>query len=131
MTSDTNECIIGIGSNINPEIHIESVLAILHREVIVKAVSAWVKTSPIGITSQNDFVNGAVKVQTPLSREAFKAYLKQLEHRLGRNRTLSKFGPRVIDLDIIVWNNEIVDEDYYTRDFVRNSVNELRTANNC
>ncbi|SER53372.1 2-amino-4-hydroxy-6-hydroxymethyldihydropteridinediphosphokinase [Nitrosomonas sp. Nm51] len=130
MPNDTNECIIGIGSNINPEKHIESALAILRQEVIVNSISAWIKTTPIGITSQNDFINGAIKVQTPLSRQAFKTYLKQLENRLGRDRTLPKFGPRVIDLDIIVWNNEIVDEDYYARDFVRSSVNELLTTPN-
>ncbi|SEN39449.1 2-amino-4-hydroxy-6-hydroxymethyldihydropteridine diphosphokinase [Nitrosomonas marina] len=131
MANNYNECIIGIGSNIYPEKHIESTLAILHREVLVESVSTLVKTAPVGITCQNDFLNGAVKIQTPLSRKAFKNYLKQLENRLGRDRSLPKFGPRVIDLDIIVWNNEIVDNDYYTRDFVKNSVDELLSTSKC
>lgn len=128
MENDTNECIIGIGSNINPEINIEAAVTILKQEVDVdvSAISTWVKTTPIGITSQNDFINGAVKVHTPMSRKEFKNYLKNLENRLGRDRSLPKYGPRVIDLDIVVWNNKIVDDDYYTRDFVRNSVDELR-----
>ncbi len=120
-----NECIIGVGSNIEPERHIASALTALHRDVAVKAISAWVKTAPIGFISQNDFINGAVKVETVMSRTTFKKYLKNLENKLGRDRTLPKFGPRVIDLDIIVWNNEIVDDDYYVRDFVKNSVDEL------
>lgn len=126
MENDTNECIVGIGSNINPEENVEAALTILKQEVDVSGIAAWVKTAPIGITSQNDFINGAVKVHTSMPRQEFKNYLKNLENRLGRDRSCSKFGPRVIDLDIIVWNNEIIDNDYYTRDFVRKSVDELR-----
>ncbi len=123
---DKNECIIGIGSNIDPERHIESALTILRHDVTVKGISEWIKTAPIGITNQNDFINGAVKVQTTMSQMTFKKYLKTLENKLGRDRSLPKFGPRVIDLDIIVWNNKIVDDDYYTRDFVRDTVDALK-----
>jgi 7,8-dihydro-6-hydroxymethylpterin-pyrophosphokinase len=44
---------------------------------------------------------------------------------MGRDRTAPKFGPRNIDLDIVVWNGEIVDNDYYTRDFLQKSVDEI------
>jgi 2-amino-4-hydroxy-6-hydroxymethyldihydropteridine diphosphokinase len=125
-SEDMNECIIGIGSNINPENNIKDSLMILEREVEVKGVSSWVKTTPIGITDQDDFVNSAVKIRTTMTKEELVHYLKKLEDRLGRDRTLPKFGPRVIDLDIIVWNNEIVDNDYYERDFTRNAVDELK-----
>ena len=121
-----NECIIGIGSNINPENNIKDSLMILEKEVEVKEVSSWVKTTPIGITDQDDFINSAVKIRTAMTKEKLVHYLKKLEDRLGRDRTLPKFGPRVIDLDIIVWNNEIVDNDYYERDFTRNAVDELK-----
>lgn len=121
-----NECIIGIGSNINPEDNIKDSLMILEREVEVIGVSSWAKTTPIGITDQKDFVNSAVKIHTTMTKEKLVHYLKKLEDRLGRDRTLPKFGPRVIDLDIIVWNDEIVDNDYYIRDFVRNAVDELK-----
>lgn len=126
VNEDMNECIIGIGSNINPEDNIKNSLTILEREVQVKGVSSWVKTTPIGITDQDDFVNSAVKICTTMTKEELVHYLKKLEDRLGRDRTLPKFGPRVIDLDIIVWNNEIVDNDYYVRDFTRNTVDELK-----
>ena len=121
-----NECIIGIGSNINPENNIQTSLMILAREVEVKGTSTWTKTTPIGIADQDDFVNGAVKISTSMTMEELTHYLKRLEDRLGRDRTLPKFGPRVIDLDIIVWNDEIVDDDYYIRNFVRNAIDELK-----
>jgi 2-amino-4-hydroxy-6-hydroxymethyldihydropteridine diphosphokinase len=51
-----------------------------------------------------------------------------MEDILGRNRSRPKFGPREIDLDILVWNDEIVDEDYYHRDFLQQLVSEITTA---
>jgi 2-amino-4-hydroxy-6-hydroxymethyldihydropteridine diphosphokinase len=120
-----NECIIGIGSNIEPEHSIQAALMILQQETDVRGVSKWVKTTPIGIRNQNDFINGAIKIRTTLSQESFRRYLKNLEDKLGRDRSLPRFGPRIIDLDIVVWNDDIVDDDYDTRDFVRNAVNEL------
>src|SRR5690606_4573413 len=88
MTAATpiNECIIGIGSNIDPECSIQAALMILQQETDVKGVSEWVKTTPIGIRNQNDFINGAIKIHTTLSQESFRRYLKNLEDKLGRDR---------------------------------------------
>jgi 2-amino-4-hydroxy-6-hydroxymethyldihydropteridine diphosphokinase len=88
-------------------------------------VSSFIKTKPIGIENQSEFTNGAVKIKTSLSREDLTVLLKAIEDQMGRDRTAPKFGPRNIDLDIVVWNGEIVDDDYYTRDFLQKSVNEL------
>ena len=120
-----NDCIIGIGSNINPENNIQKSLALLEQDVEIIATSSWVKTAPIGITNQNDFINGAVRIRTILSKDDLINYLKKIENKLGRDRSLPKFGPRTIDLDIVVWNKIIIDKDYYTRDFIKNAVNEL------
>ncbi|SFQ15108.1 2-amino-4-hydroxy-6-hydroxymethyldihydropteridinediphosphokinase [Nitrosomonas cryotolerans] len=120
-----NDCILSIGSNINPEENIRKTLIFLKQKVNVIDTSSWVKTTPIGITDQADFINGAVRIRTAISQQALTQYLKNLEDRLGRDRSLPKFGPRVIDLDIVVWNNKIIDNDYYTRDFIKNSVHEV------
>ncbi|MEZ5103668.1 MAG: 2-amino-4-hydroxy-6-hydroxymethyldihydropteridine diphosphokinase [Draconibacterium sp.] len=120
-----NEVIIGIGSNIDAELNISKMLEILKHEVDVLKVSSFVKTKPIGIINQPDYTNGAVKINTAYNREELRTVLKKIEDDLGRNRNTPKFGPRCIDLDIVVWNHEIVDEDYYTRDFLRNSVGEV------
>ena len=95
------------------------------QDVEIIAISSWVKTAPIGITNQNDFINGAIKIRTTLSQNDLIDYLKKLENKLGRDRSLPKFGPRTIDLDIVVWNNIIIDNEYYTRDFIKNAVIEL------
>ncbi len=120
-----NEVIIGIGSNINADENIAKMLEILNQEVAILAVSSMIKTTPIGIENQADFTNGAVKVSTGLDESSLKKLLKQIEDRMGRDRTGPKFGPRCIDLDIVVWNGDIVDDDYYTRDFLQQNVAEL------
>lgn len=120
-----NDCIIGIGSNIDAENNIQKSLAFLEQDVEIIAISSWVKTAPIGITNQNDFINGAVRIRTTLSQDNLINYLKKLENKLGRDRSLPKFGPRTIDLDIVIWNNVVIDKDYYTRNFIKNAVDEL------
>ena len=121
-----NTCIIGIGSNIEAEKNIPRSLHILEKDVHVLQVSRMVKTKPIGMmTDQPEFTNGAVKVETGWSQEKLNKYLKDVEDRLGRDRSEKKFGPRCIDLDIMIWNDKIVDRDFFTRDFLRNSAAEL------
>jgi len=121
-----HECIIGIGSNINPEQNIAAALFFLRQEQEFVAVSTLVKTSPIGIPDQPDFLNGAVKVFTEMEITDFKNYLKGVEDRLKRDRSAPKFGPRTIDLDIVIWEDEIIDPDYHSRDFLTTAVDEIK-----
>lgn len=120
-----NEVIIGIGSNIDAETNISKMLEILKGYVEIVKVSSFIKTKPIGIENQPEFTNGAVKIITNLSQRELNDLLKEIEDKMGRDRTAPKFGPRNIDLDIVVWNGEIVDKDYYTRDFLQKSVSEI------
>jgi putative transposase len=121
----SNIVIIGIGSNINAEANISKMLEMLKGKVEVVKVSAMIKTRPIGIENQPDYTNGAVKINTVLNQSDLNILLKSIEDKMGRDRTAPKFGPRNIDLDIVVWNGEIVDNDYYTRDFIQKSVDEI------
>ena len=124
-----NDCIIGIGSNIDAEWNIREMLRLLAAKVEIVQVSQMVQTKPIGITEQADYTNGAVRIRTEMSLETLSLYLKMLEDQMGRDRSQKKFGPRNIDLDILIWNNAIVDPDYFTRDFLRNSATELGFEN--
>jgi len=124
-----NDCIIGIGSNIEADQNIQEMLRLLADKVEIVQVSQMVQTKPIGITEQADYTNGAVRIRTRMSLEKLSLYLKMLEDQMGRDRSQEKFGPRNIDLDILIWNNAIVDPDYYTRDFLRNSAAELGFEN--
>ena len=120
-----NTCIIGIGSNIEAKTNIREMLKILGGKVKIMKVSSFMQTKPIGISNQADYTNGAVKIETNLSEKELKHQLKLIEDSLGRDRSAPKFGPRTMDLDIVVWNGKIVDQDYFSRDFLKKSVDEI------
>ncbi len=120
-----NICIIGIGSNIDADKNIKKTMEILKTEVTVLKSSEFLKTKPIGINTSAWFTNGAVKIETKLGKTELNKLLKNIEDFVGRDRTKPKFSSRCIDLDIVTWNGEIVDKDYYTRDFLQKLVAEL------
>lgn len=120
-----NDCIIGIGSNIDAEENIAKMFRLLADDVEIIKVSKMVQTKPIGIIQQDDYTNGAVRIWTEMDLKTLTLYLKKLEDRMGRDRNQKKFGPRNIDLDILIWNNTIIDPDYFTREFLQNSAAEL------
>ena len=121
----THEVVIGLGSNIDPEANLEQAVQELKSRFKVSKRSQWTRTKPIGIQDQPDFYNGALLIETELEQQSLKKELKRIEDILGRDRNLPKFGPRTIDLDILIWNKKVVDEDYYVRDFLRKGVEEI------
>jgi 2-amino-4-hydroxy-6-hydroxymethyldihydropteridine diphosphokinase len=125
MENKLNTCIIGIGSNINPYENIREMLIILGGLVKILKTSSFIKTKPIGMKNQPDFLNGAVKVETSLGQAELKELLISIENQLGRDRSAPKFGPRTIDLDIVAWNGVIVDDDFYSRSFLQQAVKEV------
>jgi len=120
-----NDCIIGIGSNIDAEENIAKMFRLLADDVEIIQVSTMIQTKPIGIIEQDDYTNGAVRIWTKMDLKTLTLYLKKLEDRMGRDRNQKKFGPRNIDLDILIWNNTIIDPDYFTREFLQKSAAEL------
>ncbi|MFT5426579.1 MAG: 2-amino-4-hydroxy-6-hydroxymethyldihydropteridine diphosphokinase [Gammaproteobacteria bacterium] len=117
--------IISVGSNIDPHKNCEAAKNILQDETNFKAVSEYIITEPWGYKDQADFLNGAFWLETESDYATFNAYLKEVEKRLDRIKHGNKSGPRTIDLDIIVWDNAIIDDDFYNKDYVRIPVTEL------
>lgn len=120
-----HEVVISIGSNIDPHKNIEKALVVLKDFIQVQKISELITTKPIGITDQPDFVNGALKGIAHQSRDVLNRQLKAIEDQLGRDRSRPKFGPREIDLDIVAWKGEIVDADYFSRDFLKTVVDQV------
>ena len=120
-----NKAVIGLGSNINPNENIARAIALLTERLNIVKASAFKWTKPVGYVNQDDFKNGSVLVETPLELEALKKELKAIEKALGRKTPAIKSGPRAIDLDITVWNNKVVDQDLYKREFLRSAALEL------
>jgi len=120
-----NKVVIGVGSNIDPENNVEKAKnAVVNHHNLIK-VSSFIETEPIGCKNQDNFLNGAFLIETEMDATALKFWLKNLEKKLGRVESENKDGPRTIDLDIIVWNGEVVDKEVYEREFLINSINEL------
>ena len=76
----------------------------------VLAVSQLRETEPVGVTDQPEFLNGAVSVETTLSPRELLDALLRVEQELGRTRDRERWAPRTIDLDLLVYGDEIVDE---------------------
>ena len=120
-----NRVVIGVGSNIEPQKHIAAARERIARDHRLLAESRFVETRPIGGPAQPNFSNGALLIETTMSREALKIWLETVEADLGRVRGANRYDPRTIDLDIVVWNGEIVDPDVYERRFLREAVLEV------
>jgi len=74
----------------------------------VEAQSPFYETEPVYLESQDWFVNGAAKVLTDLEPEALYTKLKAIEHSMGRRPGESRFGPRILDLDILFYDDRIL-----------------------
>lgn len=120
-----NRVIVAIGSNINPYENVKRAKELISLQHKVIRSSKFIMTKPIGYTAQDDFLNGGLLVHTNFDKKPFKSYLRDIEDKLGRERTENKYGPRTIDLDILIWNGTVVDKDYYDRDFLQSIVREL------
>jgi 2-amino-4-hydroxy-6-hydroxymethyldihydropteridine diphosphokinase len=120
-----NFAAVSIGSNINAEENIHKAITAVSEAHTLLKVSSFVRTKPLGFTDQPDFTNGSMLVATELAKEQFDNYLKGLELRLKRVKGGNKNGPRTIDLDIIVWNDRVIDNDFFERDFLKDSILEL------
>ena len=98
---------VGLGSNLGDrEATIRAALAALPG---VFAVSELRETDPVGVTEQPAFLNGAVALETELSPREHLESLLAVERELGRERR-ERWGPRTIDLDLLLYGTETVDE---------------------
>jgi 2-amino-4-hydroxy-6-hydroxymethyldihydropteridine diphosphokinase len=105
---------VGIGSNLGkPDELIRAALELIGSEegIDVLAVSTLRETDPVGYEDQPRFLNGAAEVETRLSPRELLERLLEIERRLGRVRGAGpRFGPRTIDLDLLLYGKETVDE---------------------
>jgi len=100
---------IGVGSNIEPERNIREGLIRLAARVEIRALSTFYRSQPVGPPGQPAFVNGVAAADTDLSPSAVKDdVLRRIEAELGRVRTTDKYAPRVMDLDLLIYDDMVV-----------------------
>jgi 2-amino-4-hydroxy-6-hydroxymethyldihydropteridine diphosphokinase len=105
-----NNVYIGLGSNIGNKVgQVQLARKMIHkiRDLEVTRTSSLYLTSPWGNTEQEDFVNQVIEVRTKLSALDLLYRLQEIEIKMGRQRN-ERWGPRSIDLDILLYGDEII-----------------------
>lgn len=111
MDTDETTAYIGIGSNLGDRRnHCAAAVAALRKVpgVRVTRVSTWRETAPVGPVPQGAFVNGVAQVATTLDAPRLLAACLSIERALGRRRG-ERWGPREIDLDLLLFDDAVVD----------------------
>jgi len=107
---------IGLGSNIGDRISfIQQAVKMLgfHDVIEVLETSSFYETEPYGLKEQDWFINAVVKIRTTLTPVELLKVCQSIEDKLGRKRA-EKWGPRVIDLDILIYEDELIADDILT-----------------
>ena len=129
---------IGIGSNIEEKRNncLKAVSLILQlRENQLISQSSFYATQPWGKSDQDWFLNSVIKIKTSLLPQDLLSALQEIEKKAGRKKTV-KWGPRVIDLDILIFNEKIIKTPdliiphpfLHQRKFVLMPLNEIAPA---
>ena len=99
---------VGLGANLGDRE--ETIRAAVAELPDVVAVSSLRETDPVGVTDQPRFLNGVAALETELAPRELLDVLLAVERRLGRERR-ERWGPRTIDLDLLLYGDEVIDED--------------------
>jgi 2-amino-4-hydroxy-6-hydroxymethyldihydropteridine diphosphokinase len=105
---------LGLGSNLGDRQNvIEQAVDLLSAEARIEQVSSIYETAPVGYQRQPSFLNAVAMANTPLDPEEMLRLAKRIEAHLGRTPTFRN-GPRVIDIDLLLYNNQIIDTPQLT-----------------
>ncbi len=89
-------------------------MRLLQGELGIRAISTFYLTPALKRPADPPFVNGVVEVGDDLGPLEVKERLRQIEQALGRERTADRFAPRTVDLDLIIYGDEVISSDELT-----------------
>ncbi len=102
---------LSIGSNVgDKKKNLENAVDLLnaHESIQVDLVSSFYQTQPQNYTDQDWFVNAALKIKTTLLPHPLLAVLQAMEKQLDKEGKPFRFGPRIIDLDIVYYDDKVI-----------------------
>lgn len=108
---------IGLGSNLNePILQLSTAINTLKNthDIDVIAVSRFYRTAPMGPKDQPDYVNSVIEISTTLNPNDLLTQLQIIENQQGRVRNTEHWGARTLDLDILTYGAEIIQETHLT-----------------
>ena len=103
-----NDSYLSLGSNMGDRLDMlkQAVRLLMeHPAIEIASISSLYETEPVGFTAQEPFLNMVVRVQTDLSPLELLDFCQEVEQQLQRKRVV-RWGPRTIDLDILLYNQE-------------------------
>lgn len=98
---------LGIGSNVDAENHIRAGIAELENQFDHVSLSPVYTSEAVGFEG-DDFINLVARVETAMQPVELRQYLRDLEDRYGRKRDVPKFSDRVLDIDILLYDDLVV-----------------------
>ncbi len=98
---------VGLGSNLGDRVRLIEDAAML---IGAARLSTVIETEPWGYENQPKFLNAVAEVETSLTARQLLDHLLDVERRLGRERVGAQWGPRTIDLDLLLYGEETIDE---------------------
>jgi dihydroneopterin aldolase/2-amino-4-hydroxy-6-hydroxymethyldihydropteridine diphosphokinase len=96
---------LSLGSNINPRQNLELALKEISAKYHFQGLSHVYETSPVGDSHQTAFWNMTAAVSTDEKPEKIRLWLTSLEKKTGRKKNTKNFGPRTLDVDLIIWKD--------------------------
>jgi len=110
MVSDRPAVYLGLGSNLgNREGNLRMGLRLMEPLCRLEEVSSLYETAPVGVESQPPFYNAACRVTTGLEPEALLRFLQRVEFEVGRRPGGPRWGPRPLDLDILLYGDRVLE----------------------
>lgn len=108
---------IGLGSNLdNPELQLDTALGALDDIPETRLVknSSFYRSAPLGPSDQPDFINAVALLDSGLTAGQLLVRLQTIENRQGRVRDSQRWGPRTLDLDLLLYGSRIIEEPELT-----------------
>src|SRR5690242_4656468 len=103
------EAYLALGSNVgDSKAHVAQAVELLGKELHKLKEAPLYRSKAVGYTDQADFINTAVSGQTDLKVEELFKFVKEVEEKIGRQKTF-RWGPREIDIDIIFYGDSILE----------------------
>ena len=108
------KAVIALGANIgNPQENLDLAIALLREATDVKKVSTYHSTAPVGGPEQDNYINAVVTLESELPAADLLSLLHGIEKSMGRVRE-ERWGPRIIDLDLIQYGGLLVSDEKLT-----------------
>jgi 2-amino-4-hydroxy-6-hydroxymethyldihydropteridine diphosphokinase len=113
-----NKALISIGTNVNREANLALCHKLLNGTFSEITYSNTSITTPYGNTYKDDFLNQLAFVYTSEAKEEVHKRLKSIEKKIGRNATDKVNGKVKIDIDLVIWNEEVLKPDDMERSYI-------------